>query len=1224
MSFDAVRADVDFMGHRAYNPAAPVNPTDIVRLQDVPFGADPGYTVVTRATGAGPSAFNLGGLGSGLLKQAVALGVATLSIAAANTDFPDVSAHYLVDRAAGAPPNAQNIGLLTTGLGKWTIASGVATLSTAVVNTDYPDPAGAYLVARAAGAPTNGVNLGALSTGIPKLTVSGGVATVSIATANTDYASATAQYIVATATGAPPSSQNIGALASGILMNSVSGGVGTLSAAVSNTDFADPGAYYVVLRSTAAPANSQNLGALTTGLVKSTVSGSNATLSIAASGTDFQAPLSAANGTIVFPTAATVRVGVLPSAFIVQGTADASLSGAQFLGALGTGLLKNTTTTGVLSVAVANTDYADPTARYVVRSATGAPANAQNIGALTQGVLQQTVSGGLATIASVVVPALLVPFGAASGGGLATSADLAFIAGATPFLQLGSPHGLGGQLSPGQATFSINGSSASDNCVIQQMSGNHTSTNFVSWQMMTEYGIVGAQAAISLNGPLNTANRGANDLAIATFTQLGSNTVPGHIWFQAFDGVAATRTDICTMRSDGGVVLWNTSAAVSPASSSALRTNANKLQLSENGGAWTNFTDLGGANAYMLVARATGAPTNAINLGALGSGFVKSTVSGGIATISIDGSTYLTTAAAASTYQPILTAGTGITIVGSVISSSVSGGADASGYYVVTRGTSAPANATNLGALASGLLKSSVSGGVSTLSIAASGTDYQAPLSAADSTIVFPTAATVRVGTLPQKFVAGGTADATLSGAQFLGNLSSGIVKNAATTGTLSIAVANTDYAHPGATYVVSSSASAPGSAQNLGALTTGLLKHTVSGGVSTIATAVAGTDYQAPLVAGSGISIVGTTISATASGGAPAGSFYLVNQATSAPANAINLGALTTGILKQTVSGGVATMSIAAANTDFPSVSATYLVTSGTAIPPNGFNLASLGNGFLKQAVSGGVATMSVDNSTYLTTAAAASTYQPILTAGSRITIVGTTISAADTRVAASGTDAIPDNLQNKLGSAGSLTITRKNPGGNEFLELSVPSSLPPNGTASGDLGNVYPNPTVVALHEGGGARLTFGAIADGNVLQRSGSSVAGVYHEYFTEVHTFLSTTQSGDGNDGWWLTFTNASVTPSQSEFANSLGLTATRARLYVTVLFNGLAGGTLDIVGTKNGGALGIGISLTGSSSGTLSASQSISLASGDTFGLRIATTVATNGSLYLSIVLRLIA
>jgi hypothetical protein len=39
--------------------------------------------------------------------------------------------------------------------------------------------------------------------------------------------------------------------------------------------------------------------------------------------------------------------------FVVQGTADTGLSSAQFLGALGTGIVKNTTTTGVLSIAVA-------------------------------------------------------------------------------------------------------------------------------------------------------------------------------------------------------------------------------------------------------------------------------------------------------------------------------------------------------------------------------------------------------------------------------------------------------------------------------------------------------------------------------------------------------------------------------------------------------------------------------------------------------------------------------------------------------------------------------------------------------------------------------------------------------------------------------------------------------------------------------------------------------
>lgn len=42
--------------------------------------------------------------------------------------------------------------------------------------------------------------------------------------------------------------------------------------------------------------------------------------------------------------------------FIVQGTADTGLTAAQFLGALGSGLVVNTTTTGVLSIAVSGTD----------------------------------------------------------------------------------------------------------------------------------------------------------------------------------------------------------------------------------------------------------------------------------------------------------------------------------------------------------------------------------------------------------------------------------------------------------------------------------------------------------------------------------------------------------------------------------------------------------------------------------------------------------------------------------------------------------------------------------------------------------------------------------------------------------------------------------------------------------------------------------------------------
>lgn len=58
------------------------------------------------------------------------------------------------------------------------------------------------------------------------------------------------------------------------------------------------------------------------------------------------------------------------SKYILQGTTDSNLSNAQFLGALGTGILKNTTSTGVLSIAVAGTDYQAPLTNPVTGTGT--------------------------------------------------------------------------------------------------------------------------------------------------------------------------------------------------------------------------------------------------------------------------------------------------------------------------------------------------------------------------------------------------------------------------------------------------------------------------------------------------------------------------------------------------------------------------------------------------------------------------------------------------------------------------------------------------------------------------------------------------------------------------------------------------------------------------------------------------------------------------------------
>lgn len=83
----------------------------------------------------------------------------------------------------------------------------------------------------------------------------------------------------------------------------------------------------------------QALSSLSTGIVKNTTG--TGVLSIAADGTDYLSPTTGAP---------------IGAKYITQ-TADANLTNEQALGSLATGILKNTTTTGVLSIAVAGTDY---------------------------------------------------------------------------------------------------------------------------------------------------------------------------------------------------------------------------------------------------------------------------------------------------------------------------------------------------------------------------------------------------------------------------------------------------------------------------------------------------------------------------------------------------------------------------------------------------------------------------------------------------------------------------------------------------------------------------------------------------------------------------------------------------------------------------------------------------------------------------------------------------
>jgi hypothetical protein len=99
-------------------------------------------------------------------------------------------------------------------------------------------------------------------------------------------------------------------------------------------------------------------------------------------------------------------LGAAPSdaTYIVQ-TASSGLSAEQALGSLATGLVKNTTTTGVLSIAVAGTDYLAPgdaapvDAKYIVQTANGTLTNEQVLGSLATGLVKNTTTTGVLSIA---------------------------------------------------------------------------------------------------------------------------------------------------------------------------------------------------------------------------------------------------------------------------------------------------------------------------------------------------------------------------------------------------------------------------------------------------------------------------------------------------------------------------------------------------------------------------------------------------------------------------------------------------------------------------------------------------------------------------------------------------------------------------------------------------------------------------------------------------------
>lgn len=118
--------------------------------------------------------------------------------------------------------------------------------------------------------------------------------------------------------------------------------------------------------------------------------------------------------------------------FIVQGTADAGLSAAQFLGALSTGIVKNTTTTGVLSIAIAG-DFPTLNQNTTGSAATLTTARAIN-GTNFDGSAAITITAAAGTLTGTTLNSTVVTSSLTSVGtltGLTVSTDTTAVGIAT-------------------------------------------------------------------------------------------------------------------------------------------------------------------------------------------------------------------------------------------------------------------------------------------------------------------------------------------------------------------------------------------------------------------------------------------------------------------------------------------------------------------------------------------------------------------------------------------------------------------------------------------------------------------------------------------------------------------------------------------------------------------------------------------------------------------------
>jgi hypothetical protein len=200
--------------------------------------------------------------------------------------------------------------------------------------------------------------------------------------------------------------------------------------------------------------------------------------------------------------------------FIVQGTTDAGLSAAQFLGALATGLVKNTTTTGVLSIGAAATDYVAPSAY----------ASANGLTMSTARLLGRTTASSGAAEEISIAGNLTLSAGVLTSPAYTGTANQVIVTGNV----LSTPQNIGTGSSPQFATIGLSTAAVANHFIeesaslngvlvgLKETNSSNGASAFASIQLFNDTGNI---FAFFLNSSGNTSYGGAQGV---TFDQVGN------------------------------------------------------------------------------------------------------------------------------------------------------------------------------------------------------------------------------------------------------------------------------------------------------------------------------------------------------------------------------------------------------------------------------------------------------------------------------------------------------------------------------------------------------------------------------------------------------------------------------------------------------------------------------------------------------------------------------